>query len=271
MAALSDQLTDRFIAKLNSLDHTPTWNEASGMGAELFDFDLERRVLESRIADVRSDYHEHQEQLERQGDIHAAEEYIKYLEHQRDEFVEQPGRYHLSSGEVIQVDPATGQAARSGWWFTNEATVVTTPTGERFHQPGIHPDAKIDPRAHVDPTARVEANAVIGPHARIGAHTHVGRGAMIDAQCVVQEGAWIGPGCELWSRAWVSPGATIGAHSVIGTRTTVGAGARVAQHSQIEPFSRLGARTNTSTNGAKSHRSGQVAGLIDRLMRLDHD
>lgn len=264
--------TERFIRNLNSLSHFPTWREASLLGAELVDLDLEAQALVTRVHAAEADYRERYEELESNGDVHAAEEYIKSLNARVAELTEYPGRYHLASGETIRIDPHTRQAYREGWWFDDDAVAVVSRHGERFHRGGIHPDAEVDPTAQVHPTARIESGAVVGPHTRVGPYVHVGRGAIVDQRCIVQDGAWVGPGCELWSRTWVGPGATVGANSVIGTRTTVGAGADVLQGSQIEPYSRLGTGTTTSTsNRANSYRGFQLAGAIDHLMRLDRD
>lgn len=262
---------DRFVAALNALDYVPTWAEAATLGVPIVDLsreefalrtaldDLERAqtgfdaVVDPAVADAASaDIADHRARLEQ---IEA-----------------RPGRFFLAAGAVVQRDDLTGEAYRSGWWYDQRTTLVTTPPGERVHRPGIHPDASIDPTTQVDPTARVESGATIGPRARIGGHVHVGRDAAIRANSVVQDGSWIGTNSNLGPHTWVSHGVTIEPHCVIGHHATVGAGSRVTQGCAVEPYSRLGSGTTTSRSPTPhSNRGVQLANAVENLMRLDRE
>ena len=264
--------TQRFIDQLNALDHLPTWQEAASLGStQLVDLSREEFAIRAALADL--------EQASRGFDAvvdpELAEATAADLGDHRarlEQIEARTGRYFLATGEVVQRDDVTGDAYKSGWWYDQRTTRVTTPQGERVHRPGIHPDAAVDPTATVDPTARVEAGATVGPSARIGPHVHIARDVSVGAGSVVQDGSWIGTNSQLGPHAWVSQGATVEPHSTIGHHATVGAGARVKQHAQIEPYSRLGAGTTTSTDRHRpANRATHLASALENLMRLDRE
>ena len=184
-----------FIARLNELDHTPSWTEAASLGTPLVNLS---------------------EQEFPQGPTGGE-------------------RYFVASGEVIQRDAFNGQAHQSGWWYTQSAIQVRTPIGDRFQWPGIDPTSSIDSTAHVDPTALIEAGVTVGAHARIGAQAHIARDAVIGRQSVVCNGGWVGANAELGQHAWVSDGATVEPHCTIGHHAAIGAGSRVIQAVRSSP------------------------------------
>ena len=264
--------TQRFIDQLNALDHLPTWPEAASLGSvQLVDLSREEFTIRAAVADL--------EQASRGFDAvvdpDLAEATAADLADHRarlEQIEARPGRYFLATGEVVQRDDVTGDAYKSGWWYDQRTTLVTTPQGDRVHRPGIHRYTSIDPTATVDPTARVEAGATVGPHARIGPQVHIARDVAVGAGSVVQDGSWIGTNTQLGPHAWVSHGATVEPHSTIGHHATVGAGARVTQGAQIEPYSRLGAGTTTSSSPTpRSNRGTHIANAIENIMRLDRE
>lgn len=262
---------DRFIAALNNLDHIPNWNEAASLGVPIVDLSREEFAIRDALADLEQARAGFDAVVD--PDLAAATT-ADIADHQArlDQIEARPGRYFLASGAAVQRDDRPGDAYQSGWWYDQRTTLVTTPHGERVHQPGIHPDASIDPTAEVDPTARVEAGATIGPRGRIGAHVHIGRDAAIGTGSVIQDGTWIGTNTDLGSHSWVSHGATVEPHCVIGHHSSIGAGSRVTQGCQIEPYSRLGAGTTTSrTPSPTANRGVQVATAVENLMRLDRE
>jgi len=269
----TDSDAHRLADQLNALDRTrmPTWSEVASLGIQIVDLSRE----EFAIRDALTDLEQARDGFDAVVDPElAAATDADIADHRaRLEQIEaRPGRYFLASGEVVQRDDVPGDAYKSGWWYDQRSTLVKTPSGDRIHRPGIHPDASIDPTAHVDPTARVESGATIGPRARIGAHAHIGRDASIAAGTFIQDGTWVGTDAEIGAHTWVSHGATIEPHCVIGHHTTVGAGARIVQGCQVEPYSRLGASTTTSSNAAPSQQRGsQIAHTIESLMRLDRE
>jgi len=261
----------RFIDALNSLDHVPTWHEAAALGIRLVDLSREEVAIREALTDL--------EQADQGFDAIIDPQLADALEadiadhRARLEQIEaRPGRFLLATGDVIQRDDMNDGAYQSGSWFDDRSTRITTPTGDRVHRPGIDPAASIDPTAEVHPDARVEAGATIGPRARISQYAHVGRDAAVSEHAVIQRGAWVGPGTEVWSRSWIGEGATVEPHCVIGHHSSVGAGGRVQQGAEIEPYSRLGAGTTTSTTPRQPrHHSVHLANAIENVMHLDRE
>jgi carbonic anhydrase/acetyltransferase-like protein (isoleucine patch superfamily) len=261
----------RFIARLNALDHLPTWAEAAALGVQLVDLSREEFAIRDALADLDEASRGFDAVVDPDLAAATAADVADHRE-QLDQIEARAGRYFLATGEVVQRDDITGDAYKSGWWYDRRTTLVTTPHGERVHRPGVHPDATIDPTANVDPTARVEAGATIGPHTKIGAYVHLARDVTVTANSVVQDGVWIGTNTQLGPRAWVSHGATIEPHCTIGHHATVGAGSRINQHAQIEPYARLGAGTTTSSSPTPGNNRGlYIANAVDNIMRLDRE
>ena len=276
----------QLLAFLNRHDEPPSWPQAAaGHGAELVDLTLERELLAQHmtttlqtVRDTQSEIVNERDRLETDGTLHTAEEYVESLaddlraaQTRASEIADTPGRYFLSTGEIIVHGP-DATSHQSGWWIADDQQAITTPAGERFHRAGTHPTASIHPTATIDPTARIEPGVTIGASARIGPYAHIGRESSIGPNAVIQQGAWIGPHSEVWNRSWISPGATIGARSVIGNGVTIGAGTQVDQHSEIEPHSRIGPNTRVNSNPSNGpYRGIQIANAIERLMTYDRE
>jgi carbonic anhydrase/acetyltransferase-like protein (isoleucine patch superfamily) len=261
----------RFIDRLNTLDYLPHWTEAASLGVGLVDLSREELAIRAALVDLDEASRSFDAVVGR--DLAAATDADLADHSARLAQIEaRPGRYYLATGEIVQRDNLTNDAHQAGWWYDGRATLVTTPQGERIHHPGTHPDAAIHPTADIHPMARLEAGATIGPQARVGAHVHLARDVSVGAASVIQDGAWIGTNTQLGPHAWISHGATIEPHSMIGHHVTVGAGSRVSQHAQIEPYSRLGAGTTTSSSPTpRNSRGTHIATAIDNIMRLDRE
>jgi acetyltransferase-like isoleucine patch superfamily enzyme len=77
---------------------------------------------------------------------------------------------------------------------------------------------------------------------------------------------------ELGQHSWVYGGATVEPQSVLGDHASVGAGSRIVQGCQIEPYSRLGASTATTSSPTnRPPRSAHLANAVENLMRLDRE
>jgi carbonic anhydrase/acetyltransferase-like protein (isoleucine patch superfamily) len=261
----------RFIDALNSLDHVPTWHEAAALGIRLVDLSREEVAIRSALTDLEQTDQDFDAIVDPQL-ADALEADIADHRARLGQIEARPGRFFLATGEVIQRDGMDDGAYQSGSWFDDRSTLITTPSGARVHRPGIDPTASIDPTAEVHADARVEAGATVGPRVRIGPYAHVGRDAAVGEHAIIRQGAWVGPGSEVWSRSWIGEGATVEPHCVIGHPSSVGAGGRVKQGTEIEPYSRLGAGTTTSTTPRQPrHRSAQLANAIENVMHLDRE
>lgn len=83
-----------------------------------------------------------------------------------------------------------------------------------FERP-VHAEPGVHPQAFVDPTARVGANVSIAPFAYVGPQAVIGDNAVILPHVTVGAGAVIGEGCLL------HPGARIGERVVMGARCII--------------------------------------------------
>lgn len=97
----------------------------------------------------------------------------------------------------------------------------------------IHPDAMVDPSAHVGEGTVVFAGAVIQAEARVGRHAIVNTGSSIDHDSEVGDFAHVAPGARLGGETALGAGALLGIGSCVipgvrvGSRAVVGAGAAV--------------------------------------------
>jgi UDP-3-O-[3-hydroxymyristoyl] glucosamine N-acyltransferase len=82
---------------------------------------------------------------------------------------------------------------------------------------GVHPQAVVDPSAHIDASAEVGPLAVIGAQARIGPrcfigpHSAIGAGATLAEDVRLVARVTLGAGVEIGARTVLQPGAVIGA------------------------------------------------------------
>src|SRR6185436_6651806 len=127
----------RFIDRLNALDHLPAWPEAASLGSvQLVDLSREEFAIRAAVVDLE----QASRGFDAVADPNLAATATDLAAHRaRLEQIEaRPGRYFLATGEVVQRDDVTGDAYKSGWWYDQRTTVVTTPQGDRVHRPGIH-------------------------------------------------------------------------------------------------------------------------------------
>ena len=277
---------ERFVEYLNTQPTPPAWAQAATQGVELVDVGIERRAAAEtaaiatleRIRELQQRVVEQRDQLVANGELDTVDAEIRTLtgdlaaaQTRGLELVDQPGRYYLATGEVVEHHP--DGATHTGSWTTEHHDLITTPAGSRIHGPGIGPDTDIHPTADIDPTARIETGAGIGAGARIGHYTHVGRDAVIGPNVVVQDGASVGPLAEVWNRTWICEGAYIGARSVIGNAVTIGNGTHVAARSEIPPHSRIGPNSQLSAGPSRDngYRNMQLASAVERLMSYDRE
>ena len=116
----------------------------------------------------------------------------------------------LACGRAVIVcdDPYRAFARLTRWWA--DKTRVRLP-------PGIHPQAVVEPGAHIAASATVGALAYVGAGARIGARAvvgvqaHVGAGAVLGDDSVLRPHAVLGDACVIGQRGLVHGGAVIGA------------------------------------------------------------
>ena len=222
-----------FIARMNELDHRPSWTEAASLGTPL---------------------------------VNLSEQ----------EFPQGPSggeRYFIASGEVIQRHAFNGEAHhRAGGTRQRRPRYEPRSVTASIGRASTRPARSTPPPRRSDSThrgrghrRRPRTHRRTGPHRprrrhrppvrrlqrRLGRHQRRAR-----------------------AHAWVSDGATVEPHCTIGHHATVGAGFRVVQGSPVEPYSRLGAGTTTSSatpTPTNRNRAPHLANAVENIMRLDRE
>ena len=163
------------------------------------------------------------------------------------------------------------------------------------HQPGIHPTAVIDDKAHVAEDAQIGAYTVIGAgvaigdHARIGAHVTIGANSKIGYNAVIRDGVRITQDVIAGNDLIIQPGAIIGGDGFSFTtpepsaaesvRETLGENASDAQswsriHSlggvEIGDDVEIGAGSSIDRGTIRASRIG-TGTKIDSLVQVGHN
>src|SRR5262249_21718882 len=115
----------RFIDRLNTLDHLPSWAEAARLDVPLIDLSQEELAIRATIADL--DEASRNLDAATDADLVVAIDADRAHDCARLEQIEtRPGRYFLATGETVQRDDATREAHQTGWWYDQRATLITT-------------------------------------------------------------------------------------------------------------------------------------------------
>jgi len=153
---------------------------------------------------------------------------------------------------------------------------MTAPEPVRF-QPGIHPNAYVDPGAVVHssaavlPFAVIESGVQIGPHTVVGAGAYVGHGARVGENCLLYANVVVRERCMIGHRVILHAGSVIGADG-FGYEFVDGRYEKIPQVGivQIDDDVEIGA--NTTIDRGRFGRTWIKRGVkIDNLVQIAHN
>jgi UDP-3-O-[3-hydroxymyristoyl] glucosamine N-acyltransferase len=152
----------------------------------------------------------------------------------------------------------------------------------RMFYPPAHPEPGIAPQAVVDPSATIGENCRIDAGVVIGARVEIGAGTWVAANAVIGAGVLIGKECTVGANASVT-------HSIVGDRVMIYAGARVGQdgfgfasdksgHMRVPQLGRvvigddveIGANTTIDRGAGPDTVIGSGC-MIDNLVQIGHN
>lgn len=119
---------------------------------------------------------------------------------------------------IVTPDPYLYFARLTQWWRARrDALEQGGADTEAAPPPSIHPQASVDPGAHLASGVRiaafavVEAGAQVGEGTQVGAHAVIERNARVGAACRIAPRAVVGRDCQIGDRCILHAGVVIGA------------------------------------------------------------
>lgn len=150
--------------------------------------------------------------LDRAGPTHIS--YVADAKHRRQLGTTRAGAVISNAADAARHGGSALVTDRPHLLFARVAALLHPPAAP---EPGIHPNATVDPLARVSATAAIGAHAVVEAGAVVGERVEVGPG------CFVGRDAELGPGTRLVARVWVGERCVLGQDCLLHPGVVVGA------------------------------------------------